>query len=174
MRTPLILIAASASAALLGVTACGSSAKTATPGSAFCNSAQNLVQSFANLGGASGDFSQAKNALSGAASVADQMDDNAPSDIANDMHTVRQAFDGLASGLQSASNSDAFSSISSSVSAAHTDLDAAANRVATYVQAHCGVDLNGTGSSSSTQTIPSGGTGSGPGTESESASSSST
>jgi len=161
-------VAIPAALLLVGLTGCGSSNNAATPGSSFCNSAQSLTQFLSLAGSPSGtDLQTIKNQLQTLTAAIDQMDSNAPSDIASDMHSLRQAIDQSNTKAQSASNTDQIGSAFGSQSSSSA-LNDAGNRVTAYVQQHCGINLNGSQSSSSSSSSSSAAGGAGTDTSSSS------
>jgi hypothetical protein len=148
MRVVLASAAVPAVLAMASLAACGGNGNSASPGSSFCNDAQGVSQIGTLFNSAAAtDINSLKSQFAAAASKVDQMDNDAPSDIATPMHTVRQFIDQINGTLQSASNTNdlinAFATQTNTTSA-----DSAFSSVSTYAQQKCNVNISGSSSSS--------------------------
>lgn len=133
------------SAASSASTASNSQSVTAQSGSSFCTQLASAAAQLAHISssftsglsaGATPDVANIKQLASAEAGVLDNLDNNAPSEIAAATHTLRTAFDQASAKIQSASS---FQELGTAFTALATpDVRAAAQSITTYVQG-CGL-----------------------------------
>lgn len=154
MRLRMLL--AGASGCLATLSACGGGPST----SSYCDAARNakttlgVLSQAGNLGNDAASLQRFKTGIATAAQALDNMDAQAPSQIASDLHLLRNTLDNISNAVKSATTPDQvlsalLSSVSSLGSDASTKLSNAANHVQTYTKTTCGFDLT-TSTSSST------------------------
>lgn len=139
------------------VAACGGGSSSTQ---SYCDSARSAKASLALLNQlGTGNAAQPpsvdrlKSSVAAATQAVDNMDSQAPAEIASDLHLVRNLLDKLHDAVKNVSSTQDFLTALISVASsfgqdAQSKLTAATQHVAAYTKTHCGVDLNAVSSSS--------------------------